>query len=135
MSLEPCIHIFCILKVNICLHFISVAPGAPRDPQTKNVFKDHLTLTWSAPEKDGGSTILGYHIERRSTTSKRWVFINKSLVKETSYICKELFEGQEYEFRIAAENKVGTGQPSQPSAPVLAKDPWGNCRLVNIFLS
>ena len=35
-----------------------------------------------------------------------------------------MVEGNEYQYRIVAENKVGEGPPGPPSQPVLAKDPW-----------
>ena len=33
-------------------------------------------------------------------------------------------EGNEYQFRIVAENKVGEGHPGPASQPITAKDPW-----------
>ena len=39
-------------------------------------------LTWQPPENDGGSKIKGYHVERRLTSSSRWLKINKDVVTE-----------------------------------------------------
>jgi len=36
-------------------------------------------------------------------------------VTETKYEVKGLQKGAEYEFRVTAENKMGPGQPSDPS--------------------
>ena len=47
-----------------------------------------------------------------------------------------MVEGTEYKFRVIAENKVGCGPESDPSEPVLAKDPWGVyiCNKTYIFI-
>jgi len=36
----------------------------------------------------------------------------------------DLFEGQKYEFRVIAENKVGAGKPGEPSVSIVAKSPF-----------
>ena len=84
-----------------------------------------MKLNWQPPESDGGTPIIGYYIERRSKTSRNWVTLNREPVTETKYDVTDLFEGTEYEYRVLAENKVGKGPPSNPSMPVMAKDPWG----------
>ena len=105
--------------------FHAVVPNAPAPPQASEVFKDSLTLSWQAPDKDGGSPVTGYYVERRSATSKRWVFITREPVKETRCAVRDLYEDTQYEFRVSAENKAGCGQPSLPSKPVVTRDPWG----------
>ncbi len=83
-----------------------------------------MILSWFPPSNDGGSPVTGYHLERRSPTSKRWVFVNKIQVRDTKIKVTELIEDTEYEFRVTAENKIGMGTPSEPSKPILARDPW-----------
>lgn len=68
---------------------------------------------------------MGYHIEKRSGTAKRWVFVNRDPLIDTKYHVTDLFEEMEYEFRVSAENKMGAGPPSEPSRPVVTKDPCG----------
>ena len=43
-------------------------------------------------------------------------------IPETSYVVKDLSEGTDYEFRVAAENKAGVGPFSPPSKPIKAID-------------
>ena len=90
-----------------------------------DVCKMSAVLTWLAPSDDGGAPVTGYWIERRLTSSVRWVFANKDAVTDMTYTVKDLVEGSEYEFRVMAENKAGRGPPSAVSQSVLAKDPWG----------
>lgn len=83
-----------------------------------------MKLLWKPPSTDGGAPILGYHVERRSNTSKSWVFLNKDPIPDTSLLVKDLFEDMTYEFRVSVVNKMGTGKPSPPSCPIVAKNPW-----------
>ena len=83
-------------------------------------------LSWRGPDFDGGSPILGYHVERSASGRvARWIRITRDLVSDLRYNVKELVEGNEYQFRIIAENKAGPGEPGPACDPVLAKDPWG----------
>lgn len=104
--------------------FVGV-PSPPANLRVTNVFKDSCILSWSASGTDGGSPILGYHVERRTGGhSGRWTKITGRYIADTSYHVVDLIEGSAYEFRITAENKVGESQPCSPSLPVTAKDPW-----------
>jgi len=100
-------------------------PGPPSAPTASDVTKDSCTLTWRAPESDGGSAIIGYHVERCLGQSTRWIRITKDPVPELTFAVKELIEDNVYEFRVYAVNKVGDGPVGPSSEPVTAKDPWG----------
>ena len=84
-----------------------------------------MTITWTAPESDGGSPITGYYVERKEATSTRWMKVNKQPVSETTLRIKDLIEKSEYQFRVSAENKAGVGPASEPSDLYMAKPPYG----------
>lgn len=87
--------------------------------------KQSCILSWKAPESDGGTEIIGYHVERCTNQSSRWIRHTKDALKEPSYAVTDLIEDNTYEFRVVAVNAVGEGSPSPSSAPIKAKDPWG----------
>ena len=101
------------------------APGAPEAPLVSDVLKDCALLTWTPPSDDGGSPLTGYWLERRHLASARWLTVNKDLVDALTLTAAELTDGNEYEFRVSAQNAIGRGPPSTPSNPITAKDPWG----------
>ena len=94
------------------------------DVEVSEVTKDSAMVAWKAPESDGGSPITGYVVERSLAASARWLKVNKQPVAELKLKVEELVEDNEYIFRVVAENKVGPGEPSQPTKPVMARDPW-----------
>ena len=100
-------------------------PGAPRSVKVTEAFKTSMTLTWEEPEEDGGSPVIGYTVERKLTSSSRWVKVNTELVSELTLNASDLVDDNVYVFRVYAENKVGQGPPSSPSEETTAKDPWG----------
>ncbi len=102
---------------------ISDPPGPPKEVNIVEAFRDSITITWIEPETDGGSPITGYHLERRLTSSSRWLKVNKEALTEMTYTDKEVIEDNEYEYKVSAENKVGCGPPTA-SKPVFAKDPF-----------
>ena len=93
------------------------------------MYANHSVLSWLPPQQDGGAQVLGYHVERRIAPSSRWMLASKELIDELQTTVEDLVEGNEYEFRVIAENKVGQGAPSEATPAVMAKDPWGKCRL------
>lgn len=99
-------------------------PKKPGEPEVSNMRKNSCTLTWTAPESDGGAPIIGYVIERKERLSMRWAPIVHEPVPELTFKVEELFEGTDYEFRIIAMNKAGASEPSFPSRPVTAKEPF-----------
>ncbi len=118
----------------MCLQLVPIdPPGPPKTPEITEACKAYIAFTWEAPDTDGGSPITGYYVERRATSSQRWVRITKEAVTELAYSDKEVMEDTEYEYRVMAENKVGVGPPSEPSKPATAKDPWGRCSAMSGF--
>nr|XP_006823016.1 PREDICTED: titin-like [Saccoglossus kowalevskii] len=100
-------------------------PDAPGQPEVSKVDSTAMTLTWAAPDNDGGSPVTGYVIEKKDVTSTRWVRVNKDIEIDTTLRVTQLIEGTTYEFRVSAQNKAGVGKPSEPSKPQKAKPPYG----------
>ncbi|KAI4788997.1 hypothetical protein KUCAC02_035499, partial [Chaenocephalus aceratus] len=98
-------------------------PGAPSQPEVLDVTHEGMTLTWFAPEDNGGSTIAGYIIERKEAQSERWMKISKNPVTMTRFRSSALIEGQEYEHRVTAINSRGEGKHSEASEITVAMDP------------
>ena len=102
--------------------FVDV-PDSPGKPDIAEVTKDTATLTWTPPEKDGGSPVINYIIEYKPTRASKWISASHNItVVDTTFKVKDLTEGMEYEFRVLAENKAGVSKPSAPTK-VVVKEP------------
>ncbi len=64
------------LKYGIKTFYVAVYPGQPAPPKVVSSFKNCINLTWAPPEKDGGSKILGYQLEKRKKDTNQWVTLN-----------------------------------------------------------
>ena len=88
-------------------------------PEATEVTGSTVNLTWTAPESDGGTEIFHYAIQYKEERSIKWeLYYPKERSPNTSGIVTKLQENTVYEFRVAAENKVGLGPYSDPSEPV-----------------
>uniref|UniRef100_A0A3P9HGT5 Titin n=1 Tax=Oryzias latipes TaxID=8090 RepID=A0A3P9HGT5_ORYLA len=100
-------------------------PSPPGKPQSYDLSEDSVTVGWTMPLADGGSQITGYLIERRHKGGK-WIRVNRIPCKDLRYRVLGLFEGNEYEFRVFAENIAGYSGPSPIS------DPCKPCRPITV---
>lgn len=107
------------------IRYFTAPPDAPHTVTALDVTKSEATITWQVPANDGGVSIEGYHVERCSGSSERWVRQTRTPIPEVSYQADNLIEGTEYMYRIVAVNKRGESLPSQPTEPFIAKLPYG----------
>ncbi|AWP08682.1 putative titin-like [Scophthalmus maximus] len=110
-------------------------PGLPINLHVVQASKSVMVIAWDKPDSDGGSPIMGYHIECKDQSSILWTKLNKSLVNEKQFKVTSVEEGLMYEFRVCAENMAGVGPCSTASDPVAARDqcdPPRNLMITNI---
>lgn len=104
----------------------SDVPSSPSKPEVSDITKDSAVLTWNAPDKDGGSPVTNYVIEMKPSGTYKWLPVApEEDITGNSFKVKDLIEGTEYEFRVAAKNKAGISQPSAASQPIIAREPIG----------
>ena len=87
-----------------------------------------MTLNWSPPKDDGGAPIISYTIEVKDQFSTRWRKLAKD-VKETIFEVTGLTKGDDYQYRVIAENKAGLGEPSNSSQSVTASFAFSKWKL------
>ena len=101
-------------------------PGKPLNLTVSDIKDTTLLLHWLAPESDGGAEITGYIIEQRLENTVQWIKAVELKTPSLEAKIAKLKENSQYEFRVAAQNKVGTGPYSDPSTPVLVKETIGS---------
>ncbi|XP_023797674.1 immunoglobulin-like and fibronectin type III domain-containing protein 1 [Cyanistes caeruleus] len=99
------------------------SPGAPDPPEIISASRDTITISWKAPCKTGTSQIMGYIVQKRKKGTVTWLPVTKVPVKDKKLKVTSLKKGVQYEFRVAAVNAAGTGQPSDPSEAASTQDP------------
>lgn len=107
-------------------------PSPPCGPITAEDFHgDSLTLNWQPPKDDGGEKITNYIVEKKKKGAGRWSKVS-SFVNTPSCQVRNLEPGEEYEFRIAAENTHGVSEPLETTEPIKARYPYGESSVDHI---
>ena len=100
-------------------------PSAPSSVRVTSISSDAVTLAWEAPERDGGAPITGYVIERRDAKYGGWTTLADVHSSTHSFKVTRLLEGNEYFFRVVAQNEVGFGHGIETARSVVVKSPYG----------
>ncbi|NWR64791.1 IGFN1 protein, partial [Bucorvus abyssinicus] len=98
------------------------SPSAPDPPEIVSASKDTITISWKAPRKTGSSRIVGYMVQKRKKGTIIWLPVNNGPIADKKLKVTNLKKGLQYEFRVAAVNAAGVGDPSEPSQPAFARD-------------
>jgi titin len=86
-------------------------PGPPTNLKVTEVSEKHVALKWGEPETDGGSDVTGYVIEVREAIRRAWQKAGAiDATEKRQFTVTPLLEGQQYMFRVAAENECGVGE-------------------------
>jgi fibronectin type 3 domain-containing protein/C1A family cysteine protease len=86
----------------------STVPGSPRSLQA-SAGDSRVTLSWSAPLDDGGSSITQYRIYRGTSS---YSLSLRTSVTSTSYTDSSVTNGNTYYYAVSAVNSVGEGPRS-----------------------
>ncbi len=93
-------------------------PAAPRNLKT-DVTCESVTLTWEAPESDGGATIKQYVIVMRDADKKKFKEAGQVEATVLTFTVTKVKENHEYFFRVYAENEVGISESAaETSQPI-----------------
>lgn len=110
-------------QTQILLFALLDPPSSPGNPLVKDKTKNSITLTWSPPDRDGGSPLKGYIIEVHEEGSPDWRMVNAAdkLHGSTEITVPDLKEGKKCKFKIYAVNAAGNSEPSR-TGDILVQD-------------
>lgn len=100
------------------------SPSPPLEVKIIDASREHINITWKAPEKNGGSPVTGYHVELSEADTDKWMRINARPIKELRFKAEDgIIPEKQYALRVRAINAVGVSDPSEISDKAFAKDP------------
>lgn len=104
---------------------LSGVPDAPGTPEFTDKSPSFITLTWTAPNNDGGTPVTGYILETKGRFMSRWTRVTRDQITETTFKVTNVKQDEEYQYRVIAINKKGESEPSKPSDVIKATFPFG----------
>ena len=81
---------------------------------------DLVSLSWTEPADSGNSSIIDYIVEYSDNSGTTWSVFDDGVGTGTGATVTDLIGGQEYSFRVSAENDGGTGTASIITATPIA---------------
>jgi titin len=115
-----------LASIITCSNFIAEKPSAPGAPlEAIDITKGKVTLEWKPSPKDGGSPISGYIVESRESWKTKWTPAGETNANTCTTIVGKLKEGQEYYFRVCAENPIGKSEYLETSKGITPKSAHG----------
>ena len=67
-----------------------------------------MRVSWTPPDYDGGTPIIGYLIEYKNVSqTPKWTKVNVAASGDCTAVLQSLEENTKYQFRVYAENEVG----------------------------
>ena len=114
--------------------FPPAAPSMPTRPiEAKVESRDCVSLEWGPPQDDGGSPITGYVVEKREALRMSWSRAEKVAGPVTKAKIRNLVEGNDFLFRVAAVNKEGTSDFLEMDRPIKVKSPYSKFWLLDLL--
>lgn len=89
-----------------------------------DVQRTSISLRWKPPKDDGGSPIMFYIIEKKTPKSLVWSRVEKVESNTLEVCCINLYEKNEYLFRVIAENMLGQSPPLVTEETTIARSPF-----------
>jgi len=105
-------------------------PGVPQPVSAVPWQSGVARVIWNVPAQNGGTPITGYVVQPfRGSNVEPKITYNSTA---TTQLVKGLPVGRTYQFQISATNALGTGKPSQKTAPITIGTPGqpGNAKAV-----
>lgn len=102
-----------------------VPPGAPSYIKVNKTGPDFAELEWGKPKSDGNSKVTAYHIRMAKGQPDDWTEVTKVKSFDNHYKVKNLEEGVDYFFAVAAENEAGVGKQIETESSVKPSKPKG----------
>ncbi|KAG8514073.1 Myosin-binding protein C, slow-type, partial [Galemys pyrenaicus] len=98
-------------------------PGPPQLVKIEDVWGENVALSWTPPKDDGNAAITGYTIQKADKKSMEWFTVIEHYHRTNATIT-ELVIGNEYYFRVFAENMCGLSEDATMTkeSAVIAKD-------------
>lgn len=102
------------------LSAVPFGPAGPPSTPTATAGNAQVSLSWNAPQVNGGASITGYKIEKiTGSDNTGWAtVISNTESPATTYTATGLANGTALSFRVTAINQAGTGTPSGSSSAV-----------------
>uniref|UniRef100_A0A8C3TXA0 Myosin-binding protein C, slow-type n=1 Tax=Catharus ustulatus TaxID=91951 RepID=A0A8C3TXA0_CATUS len=97
--------------------------GPPEVVTIEDVWGENVNLSWKPPKDDGNAAITGYTIQKADKKSMEWFTVIEHYHR-TSATINELVIGNEYYFRVFAENMCGLSEDATMTkeSALIAKD-------------
>lgn len=85
---------------------LAALPDAPDSPDIAKVSDTEILLRWKQPRDDGHSAVLCYSLQYKKASSDSWLPVADNIDHEF-YLVHGLNEKTNYQFRLAARNRIG----------------------------